>query len=307
VFPFLAEVFGNTEMIADGRPTLPESKSPLGRGPLGLATAPWHVAMHPERFGGRGHQLGVLLLAAAPGLLLCRRLRGLGTLLAVAAVYFVVWYLLRQNVRFLFPVVPPLAVATVWIWIAMRRFPPAARWIAAGTFAVVLIAFAAVPLARSRDQLAVAIGLEDREDYLIDHEPTYPAAAVANALLDPDDHLLSQDYRAFYFNCRVTRENVYRRDTHYDRAVTKPADLSRYLRNAGFTHLLLAETVAGRGIQYDPTLTRLAEAQWATGEAADLFTLTDYQYHDADGAVRRYRLVMLRDEAGRRQRAGGRG
>ena len=34
----------------------------------------------------------------------------IGTLLAVALGYGVLWYLLRQNVRFLFPVVPLLAV-----------------------------------------------------------------------------------------------------------------------------------------------------------------------------------------------------
>ena len=34
--------------------------------------------------------------------------------LAVALVYFVLWSLLRQNVRFLLPVVPLLSVVVVW-------------------------------------------------------------------------------------------------------------------------------------------------------------------------------------------------
>ena len=298
VFPFLGEVFGSNHTAAAPSETFRQSKSPLGRGPLGLATAPWQVTMHPERFGGRGHQLGVLPLLAVPGVLLCRRLRGLGTLLGVALGYGVLWYLLRQNVRFLFPVVPVLAVVTVWVWIEMRRFPRPARWAAAATFAGVLLAMAAVPLARSRDKLAVAVGLEDREDFLIRREPTYRAAAVFNALLSPGDHLLTQDYRAFYFNGRVTRENVYRRSAHYDQSIADPADLSRQLRAAGFTHLLLAETLSGGGIQYDPTLSRLADAQLAAGAADALHTLDEYRFADADGAVRRYRLVMLCDEAG---------
>ena len=292
VFPFLGELFGSHDMAAGPRETLPEGKSPLGHGALGLAAAPWQVTMHPERFGGRGHQLGVLLLAALPGVLLCRQLRGLGTLLGVALCYCVLWYLLRQNARFLFPVVPPLSVAVVWVWIEMGRFPRPARWVAAAAFAAVLLAMAAVPLARSRDQAAVALGLEDRQDYLLRHEPTYRAAAVFNALASPGDHLLSQDYRAFYFAGRVTRENLYRRRTHYDRQITDPAQLSRQLRDAGFTHLLLAETLTGDGIQYDPTLSRLADAQLAAGDDK-LLTLTDYHFPDADGALRRYRLVKL--------------
>ncbi len=303
VFPMLAEVFpggdpddGRTAVVGT-RGTLPQSKSPLGRNPLGLASAPWQITMHPERFGGRGHQLGVLLLAALPGLLFSRRLRGLGTLLAVALGYGVLWYLLRQNVRFLFPAVPLLGVAVVWVWIEMRRFPEWPRWIAAATFAVALLAMAAVPLARSRDQLAVAVGWQDRKAYLVRHEPTYRAAVVADALLDRDAHLLSQDYRGFYFNCRVTRENIYRRYTGYDQRITDPVCFSRQLRDAGFTHLLLAEAVGGKGIRYDPTLSRLADAQLSSEAARDLFKLTDYQYHDTDGTVRRYRLVMLREAA----------
>ena len=298
VFPFLSEVFAGNHTAAGPRETLPRSKSPLGRGPLGLATAPWQVTMHPERFGGRGHQLGVLLLAAVPGVLLCRRLRGLGVLLGVALGYSVLWFMLRQNVRFLFPVVPPLAVAAVWVWIEMRRFPRSARCISTATFAGVLLAMAAVPLARSRAQMAVAVGLEDRRHYLVRHEPTYRAALVFNELAGPDDHLLSQDYRAFYFNGRVTRENVYRSHTHYDRQLAGPAGLSGRLRSAGFTYLLLAETLPCDDTRYDPTLTRLADAQLAGAAGDGLLPLLEYLFPDADGDVRRYRLVRLCDSTG---------
>ncbi|NQT12268.1 MAG: glycosyltransferase family 39 protein [Planctomycetes bacterium] len=268
VYPFLSEVF--TAKGADAtetKETLPASKSPLGRKPSGALAAPWQVTMHPERFGGRGHQLGVLFLAAAPGLLIVRRLRGLGTLLAVATAYGLLWFLLRQNVRFLLPAAPLLAVAVVWVWIETERFPRLPRLFAGATFAGVVALYALVPLARSADQLAVAVGLESREDYLARHEPTWAAAEASNLCFGPNAHLLSQDYRAFYFQCRVTRESVYRRVTGYDRGITRPGDFSRTLREAGFTHLLLAENQAEEGVRYDPTLTRLAEAEWSAGGA----------------------------------------
>jgi len=249
--------------------------------------------MHPERFGGRGHQLGVLFLAAVPGVLIVRRLRGLGILLAVGLVYSTLWYLSRQNVRFLLPAVPLLSVAAVWVWIEMRRFPRPARLVAGAALAAILDAHAAIPLVRCGDQLAVAIGLESREDYLLRHEPTWQAAVVSNRLFGPEARLLSQDYRAFYFQCHVIRENAYRRLTRYDEKIVEPADFSRVLRRAGFTHLLLAENIAGRGVQYDPTLSRLAEAEWAAGAGTPLQKLAEYRVADADGAVRRYRLVAL--------------
>lgn len=296
VFPFFTEVF--VERHPDAPPiTVPENKSPLGRHPLGVATAAWHVTMHPDHLGGRGHQLGVLFLAVLPGLIITRRLRGLGLLLAIAGAYWVLWYSLRQNVRFLLPIVPVLAIAAVWVWIEMRRLPRLPRRLAGLIIAVILIVNAGVSLARCRDQLAVACGLESREEYLSRHEPTWPAAEIANRILEPTAHLLSQDYRAYYFQCRVTRENAYRRRTRYDLEVDKPADLCRTLRRAGFTHLLLAENAGSQGIQFDDTLSRLVDAQWANDPTHSLLKLADYQFRDSDGALRRYRLVMLGDNA----------
>ncbi len=292
-FPFLSEAFHRADAVADGRGTLPSSKSPLGRTPKGLAMAPWQITMQPERFGGRGHQLGILMLAAVPGLFFTRRLRGLGMLLTIAGTYGLLWYLLRQNVRFLFPIVPLLSVAVVWVWMEMRRFPPPARWLTGVTFGVILAAMALVPLHRSYGSLAVAVGWETREDYLLRHEPTYEAAAVANDMLGPEAHLLSQDYRAFYFDHRVTRENIYRRYTHFDEEITEPSDFSRQLRCRGFTHLLLTEKLAGDGPPCDSTLSRLAEAQWAGDRADELLKLTDYRFEDVEGNQWRYRLVML--------------
>lgn len=294
VYPFLNEAFDRTTASGESpQATLPAGKSPLGRNPLYLPSSAWHITMEPERFGGRGHQLGAIFLACLPGLALARRLRGLSLLLGVAGAYYAGWFLLRQNVRFLFPVVPLLAVAVVWVWMETRRWAAMPRRVAAVAVAALLCFSAAVPAARCRNQLAVAAGLESRADYLRKREPTYTAAEAARAMFGPDAHLLSQDFRTFYFPCRTTRENVYRRETAYDRQITDPASLSRRLQQAGFTHLLLAETLSEGGIAYDPTLSRLADAQAAAGAGDDLITLTRYQVADADGAVRQYRLVLL--------------
>jgi len=276
------------------RETLPASKSPLGRSPLALFSAPWQVTMQPDRFGGRGHQLGLLPLAVLPGLVFCRRLRGLGLLLAVAAAYSGVWFLLRQNVRFLFPAIPLFAVGIAWVWVEVQRFPLGARRVAAAVFAMIVLLFGGVGLHRAADKAAVAVGLRDRESYLIHHDPTYPAAAVLERFGRDDVHLLTQDYRTYRFQNDVTRENVYRRETGYHRRVSKTQPLSRVLKSAGFTHLLLAETTGGDPMHYAPTLSRLAEAELAEGPDAGLRVLSNYEHHSPDGLARHYRLVELR-------------
>jgi hypothetical protein len=148
-------------------------------------------------------------------------------------------------------------------------------------------------LARCQGRAAVALGFRSRAAYLEENEPTWRAASVMNQVLAPSDHLLSEDVRAYYFNCRVTRDIVYRRRVPYDRQLTQPAQLSRTLRKAGFTHLLLAENLNGRGIVFDSTLSRLADAQWKTPAGKSLMKLADYRFQDSDGALRHYRLVRL--------------
>ncbi len=298
VYPFLTRL---QQAEPKKGPGLICAKHPPGRsGKLNLvpfsaqmAAAPWHVTMHPERFGGRRYQLGALLLAVVPGVVLTRRLRGLGVLLAVVLAYGIQWYLLRQDVRLLFPVVPLLSVAVAWVWIEMRRFPAGPRVIAGTVQAGVLLVCGLAPFAQCRGQLAVAGGLESRAEYLSRIEPTYPAAAVVNELLKPDAHILTQDTRTFYFDRAVTREDVHRRRSAGYCRISSPAVLSNHLRGEGFTHLLLAEDVGLEGNKRGTILNRLAEAEPIGGEQS-LKELMQYRFRDSQGDVRRYRLVMLR-------------
>ena len=247
--------------------------------------------MRPERFGGRGHQLGALWLLFLPGLCFARRLRGLGVLLGLGACYYVVWFLLRQNERFLYPAIPFAAVGVVWVYMETARLPAIPRFVGKAAFWGFLTLFAVVAVERTFDRLAVASGWESRKDYLHREEPSYAAADVANIVVGPDAHILSQDSRAFYFDCRVSQESVYRRLTRYDREVRSGLELKWRLLDAGFTHVLLAENKTDQGIQFDSTLASLLE----NDPNLHSDTLISYTCPpDADGAVRRYRLVALK-------------
>jgi hypothetical protein len=237
--------------------------------------------------------LGVIFLAAIPGLLLCRRLYGLGTLLTVTAGGALAWLALRPDGHFLLPLIPALATAAVWVGIEMARMPAAPRRASAVLLLGLVVVAATVAAARCRGQLGVALGLERRNDYLLRHEPTYEAAEVFNCLFDNRAHVLSQDPCGFYFNCRVTREDIYRRLTQYDGRITNPLWLNQHLRQAGFSHVLLAEKDAAPGTAADSPLARLAEAQRQIYPDA-MVPLADYRFTGSDGTPRRYRLLMLR-------------
>jgi hypothetical protein len=229
--------------------------------------------------------LGAVLLAATPGLLLVRRLRGLGTLLLAALVYAALTFSLSDDARLLFPAVPVLSVAAVWVWIELPRFSPVAQRIGAAALTVTIACSIALSLLRSPDALAVALGLEDREEYLLRHEPTYVAATIANHALRNNARLLSQERQAFYFDCPVTWENPLGSAIHGKASALSVQETVERLRRAGFTHLLVTETAPAEPWPAVSLLRRVADATP---------TLADYSFRTADGSVRHYRLVMLR-------------
>ncbi|MBI1903551.1 MAG: glycosyltransferase family 39 protein [Planctomycetia bacterium] len=322
VYPFLAEkLAGPPGSGSPGggpvRAIVRESKRPLSANPADVVSAPWRIAMEPERFGGRGHQLGAAYLAVLPGLVLTgwagarlRRHRGLATLAVVAGTYFACWYALRQNVRFLFPIVPLLATGIVAGLAGLRIFPALPRALALIAAAGLLAAGAAFPVKRAIGALPPAAGLEDRGAWLAEHEPSYPAACFAGKFLPPTARILSQDYRLFYFQQPATRENVFREVSSYADQVSGPGDLPRLLRRAGFTHVLLAEVERERagdalsagddagapqrlaGAKVNATLSRLADAELSS-PSPEMRVVLDYQATDPDGCRRRYRLVEL--------------
>ncbi len=245
-----------------------------------------------NRQGGQGQQgwhtfsdhLGLVLLAAAPGVLIVRRLRGLWGVAFVAVAFAVLVVSIDGDARLLFSVVPLLSVTAVWVWIELRRFPAGARRAAVAALTLMLAVGAAKSLVRSSDVLRVSLGMEDRESYLARREPTYPAAVAANHLLRPDAHLLSQDRCTFYFDCRTTWTGADDRLLELERSSISAGEASKRLREAGYTHLLLAEPIEKNGRRGSP-LSRLADVS---------NVLTDYQQRDADGRAHRYRLVPLR-------------
>lgn len=243
----------------------------------------WQVA----RLGGSQYQLGILFPAALPGLLVARRLRGLGMVLAMALVYAALWHLTDAGAALLLPIVPLLAIATVWVWVETRRFPCFARRTVTAAMAGLVAVSTLVSLGRCREQLAVALGQETREQYLARHEPTWAAAEVSNLMYRREAHLLSEDPNAFWFNCRVTSEDDYRQQSGYDSRLNTPAELNRVLREAGFTHLLLAEPLGNVPPDLSP-LARLVEAQWTAGDRKSLVNLLEYT-----AGAKRYRLVMV--------------
>jgi hypothetical protein len=105
---------------------------------------------------------------------------------------------------------------------------------------------------------------------------------VANHVLPPNAHILSQEEGVLYFDRRVTSADAFRRQSGEAPPGASPMEWAQRLCQAGFTHLLLADTIIGQSPDYDSPLCRPDNL------------LDAYLFRRADGTVRRYRLVVLK-------------
>ncbi len=290
VYPFLtghavAQVSAGDQERAAAESPRPDKRK-LGRDVLAAITAPWQVTMRPELVGGRAHQIGPMWLALLPGLVLTRRLRGLGMLLAIGGLFALLWFGLRQNTRFLLPAIPVLAVGVVWVIVELRRWPRAPRVVTTLILVSLSLFLLAIPVRRAVKSLPVAMGVESREAYLRRVEPTYDIARQMRELDTSELRILSQEQRAFYLPGRITRESIYRRHTQYHESRAGESCFAR-LRSAGFTHLLLVDAHGG-DTTYDDTLNQLV-----TDSPERLEMVCETTFTGDDGGERRYRLLSL--------------
>ncbi len=220
----------------------------------------WHALLWPDeshapRLGNGGIPLedaGCAFLVAAPGLLVARRLRGLGTLLAMAGGFGMLAVCLAPTSIHLSAllIAPTLCVALAWVWNEWRRLPRPAALAAHAILLLVLLVGAAATARQTVPTLGVALGLQTREQYLLSNEPTYNAAALLNQIAGPDTHLLSHEAGGLYFNCRVTHFGDMIGASNQDCSRSGPRRFDpEQLRAAGITHLLLVEPAAHLGFR----------------------------------------------------------
>ena len=251
-----------------------------------VVLAPWLVTMFPESFGGRGVQFGAIFLALVPGLaLLPARPPGLTRLLPLILGYAALWFSVRQDLRFLLPIVPMLAVCAVAVVQALRDVHRPAYLVARTCLICLLVFQGLIQARRVRPCLAVVTGVESRETYLLRREPSYAVARFVNSRLGPECRLISQDYRGLYFEPQFVREESLCRRVPYR---ARDESLIQFLAACGFTHVLLVDAHNPEFAVYDPGFVeRLGHTP------ARLPLVFSNHYESANGDSRDYRLYAL--------------
>jgi len=200
VYPFFPSIFGGTGKEYDF------AKAGYGKGILDLLLIGWRMTMYPVKFGGDWAQIGIPFLIFIPAIIFFRNHNKVSRLLLFfSLIFFMEWFYLVQNLRFLFPLIPILCFL-IAVYASRYRI-----WLI-----VVLVLHLGYGAFHGRDAYAYVLGKVSHHQYLLQKERTYAISQWINDNLSPDSTiLLMGDIRMFYLNPMTVREGELRRKTDY--------------------------------------------------------------------------------------------
>lgn len=189
VFPFLPGVFGyGFWTVEDFKREMYDIhvQSGFGRRLWSFISLPWHLAFrqrsfHTEATGGRGFFLFMPALLALA--VVDRRILALS---AVVGVYLVFWFFGSQETRYLVPVFPLISLGLAAGLARLLRAAPVRRLGPDALVAAVVFAAVAYPgwsfgIREARYLGPLPVTLQERDRFLTQWLPTYPAYQFLNA------------------------------------------------------------------------------------------------------------------------------
>lgn len=248
VYPFAYEIFGGRNWSQTNADAYrgDQLRFGLGREPYQLLLLPWNITAHPEAFAdplavpinGHYYLLGTsgaaylagLFLPAATGLP-----AGTGWLGGFALATTLGWFYLMQQVRYLLPIYPLLAV------LATARLDSRVRWLQVlfGSL-LVLQSIYCIWLFGQAYLPRIPEALRDREAYLRAKIQPYAAIEYLNNNTPLDAKIITYDEpRCFYLN----RDYIWGDPGHhrlilYER-LNSADEFVKTLLQMGFTHVLI--------------------------------------------------------------------
>jgi len=216
---------------------------------IGLLRLPWDIAVKSLPFGGGMDVLGdygwAPFVAIIPFLIKGRGHSWITRRLGAYAVLSVLpWALTRPVLRFLLPVSPVLALLAAIAWTeGVQSCAPAVQSLCrVGLGALLVFGYVVFfNITGVIGQFPVALGLQDRDDYLSRKLNYYPAARFINHLPQATGVFVLGDQRGYYYNKPVSVSPIFNLNpfVQWANASSSPQDLANRLGQEGITHVIV--------------------------------------------------------------------
>ena len=248
-YPFLYSAFGGREWSQEMANTYGMFFSFIGSGPgiLSYLKLPWDVCF----VGGGGRPdfdgfIGpIFLLVPLLSIVVRPKSADMKLMLFFGSVYFIMWGILIQQLRFLIPIFPALSVLVALLIHKSPRMSPRARWSISFfcffTFAV--NTYFHIDRVGRTAPLRYLTGMQSEEEFLRAHLPSYPAIDYINHQLTDRDKVLFVFLNdgPYYCTRPYVYDPVFEANTLMDtiKASRSAPDAADRFRQKGITHILL--------------------------------------------------------------------
>ena len=230
-----------------------------GRELLDYLLLPWNIYAHHDRFGSVMNEIDIPSVMFPLLVLLPWRgsNSGVRAMIIIAGARILLWSVGSQQLRFLLPIYPALAIGTAQVVEQIRfgrRFSPALpplAALAAGLTAITL--FYQVRIAVDYKIIRVIVGSESREIFLSRTVRDYPAMQAALKLNPPPDRvLLIGDGRGYYCEPWCIPDPDHFRWAAAIAGLPDQASLGSWFTSQGISHVLLSLEDLDFFLQHDP-------------------------------------------------------
>jgi hypothetical protein len=232
VYPFLHQYFKN------GWNEAASILTGTGKNLISFILVPWRITMYPQFFDGE--QVGGIYLLLLPFILLSRCIKDIKiqAIMVFVFVYSLLWFLSSQILRFLFPVLPLLAIfSSLALFNILKNIK--IRYFTLIVFSGFLIFNTFISIYHTKNCLKVVIGLEKEGEYLSKRERSYVMAEYINRNIAKTSKILSFEPRIFYINRNVIYSGSYLEEENLKYAGL--GDLVKVLKKNGFDYVLLMQ------------------------------------------------------------------
>lgn len=246
IWPFLYSIFGGRDWDSLGdqmhtswlyRPNL----SPTLWHYLGGF---WHLAAHPERFGGMSPGAASVVLGPLSVLFADRRRWAVGYLASVSIVVYTLWFFTTHQTRFLMGVIPAITLLASFSFCEFLKLWPR-QWTGVVWAVMILYLIAISPYMESSsrqrftDHWLHVAGRVTRDDFLATQVDGYAAFQFANDHLPADSLVLLAPWetRGYYLHRNHIWANPIAQRVIKWEQFNDPNVLAGRLRSSGITHI----------------------------------------------------------------------
>jgi len=234
-YPYFSGVGSGVEYNVGGR----------GISFLNFILLPWDLIVHATSFGNRSDQIGPVFSLILPFAIWAGiKIKQARYYLSMVLVSLVLWFLVAERSRFLYPALPLYFVSGIAGIELFRE-----RFFKVGTllrllFFTVLLGGVALSAYHYRYQMKLFTNTWSQQDFRQNLERSKVITDYINQELSENVKILNaEEIHRFYFEKPIVREGLFAKETRYHEKHKTPGEIISFLKENGFTHVLISEPI----------------------------------------------------------------